>query len=682
MASRSLGTLTIDLVAKIFGFEKGMDKAAREAAKSAKSIKASLGIIGGAVLAAGAAAGATAAAWVRDVADLGVELDKMSKIANATTQEFQKWSYGADLVGISQEKLADQLKDFVEKVGEFQQTGGGGMKDFFEQIAPKVGLTAEAFRNLSGPQAMQLYFDALEKANLSQEQMSFYLESMASDTTALIPLLRNGGEGFKKWGDEAEKFGAILDDDTRAAIVSLREQSARLDQMLLGLKVTVAKELLPAIADFAELLGEDKTQRVLADVASLLGDAAAGAVRFADEIRNASKWVGDLSKQMDGLTGVNLPEWLRVAMAGITGNPVGAIGAFARARATTPEPATRSNEGIDFTLPAPGPSVFGKPYKVGGTAKHQAREVDQLTAAYESLMKSARERLALLGTEGELAKIIYQTQQGDLKGLSDERKNEIIAIHEQIDAKQMLLDEIAKEEEARDRERQRVQEGLEYGKQVLDDLRFEFELMKMTNAERATAIQLRGMEAEAVQKYGAAIAEMNEKIEAEMERARLVDDIRYEFSGFFEDIISGSKSAGDAFKSLIDGILDAMTRLVAKQLTEQLFGSFGTTQSGSSGGWIQALAGLFGGGKAGGGWAAANTAYEINERGFETASVNGRDYLLTGNKPVEITPNHRLGRSGGGVVQNFYNPVMSNAKTQFQIAQEQAVKAQRAMARS
>ena len=41
MASRSLGTLVIDLVAKIGGFEQGMDKAARTADKRMTEIEAS-----------------------------------------------------------------------------------------------------------------------------------------------------------------------------------------------------------------------------------------------------------------------------------------------------------------------------------------------------------------------------------------------------------------------------------------------------------------------------------------------------------------------------------------------------------------------------------------------------------------------------------------------------------------
>jgi len=71
-------------------------------------------------------------------------------------------------------------------------------------------MTAEQFRNMSGPEALGAYFRALEQVNLSQSELTFYMEAIASDSSLLIPLLKNNAEGFRKAGDEAEKFGAIL----------------------------------------------------------------------------------------------------------------------------------------------------------------------------------------------------------------------------------------------------------------------------------------------------------------------------------------------------------------------------------------------------------------------------------------------------------------------------------------
>ena len=277
MASKSLGVLTVDLVAKVGGFVQGMDKAERSSAKWRKQVEKDLQAAGKAAgVAVAAVAGATVALVASQV-QLANTLNQQAQLANAGVQEFQRYAIAADVVGISQEKLADQLKDFTEKVGEFQQTGGGGMKDFFEQIAPKIDLTADAFRGLSGPQALQLYYDSLEKAGASQEQMSFYLESMASDTTALIPLLRDGGAGFKLLGDQAELAGAIIGDKTLNSVDQLNAAIFISEQATAGFKNQISDALLPVLADLASEFSDVTADGyIAAEMGETLGNIVKG----------------------------------------------------------------------------------------------------------------------------------------------------------------------------------------------------------------------------------------------------------------------------------------------------------------------------------------------------------------------------------------------------------------------
>jgi hypothetical protein len=277
MASKSLGVLTLDLVAKVGGFVQGMDHAERSSAKWRKQVEKDLQTVGKAAgVAVAAVAGATVALVASQV-QLANTLTQQAQVANAGVQEFQRYAIAADLVGISQEKLSDQLKDFTEKVGEFQQTGGGGMKDFFEQIAPQIDLTADAFRGLSGPQALQLYYDSLEKAGASQEQMSFYLESMASDTTALIPLLRDGGAGFKLLGDQAEQAGAIIGNNTLNSVDQLNAAIFISEQATAGFKNQIAEGLLPVLAGLATEFGDVTADGyIAAEMGETLGNVVKG----------------------------------------------------------------------------------------------------------------------------------------------------------------------------------------------------------------------------------------------------------------------------------------------------------------------------------------------------------------------------------------------------------------------
>lgn len=79
--------------------------------------------------------------------------------------------------------------------------------------------------------------------------------------------------------------------------------------------------------------------------------------------------------------------------------------------------------------------------------------------------------------------------------------------------------------------------------------------------------------------------------------------------------------------------------MIADRWIEKIFGQQGSAGLGSSGGEL--LGGILGAffgpnitGFASGGWAPANGLFEINERGFEIATVGNKDYMLTGPSPV------------------------------------------------
>ncbi len=201
-------------------------------------------------IAATAAATALAAAVVsmtRSTVAAANEIGQLSQVANANPELFQRWSAASATVGIEQEKLADILKDVNDRVGDFLQTGGGPMADFFENIAPRVGVTADQFARLSGPEALQLYVSSLERAGVSQQEMTFYLEAMASDATRLIPLLQNGGAEMTRLGAQAQALGAVLDADAIAAMRRSELALVSIGQVFAGVRNRIAVALAPSL---------------------------------------------------------------------------------------------------------------------------------------------------------------------------------------------------------------------------------------------------------------------------------------------------------------------------------------------------------------------------------------------------------------------------------------------------
>lgn len=210
------------------------------------ALRASLGAVGVA-LSAG-----SLMSWVKGASNAAVEIGRLSALSGTASDEFQRYAAGAKVVGFEADKLADILKDVNDKTGEYLATGGGPLKDFFDSVAPKIGITAEAFRGLSGPQALQLYYNSLEKANVSQAQATFYMEALANDATALIPLLRDNGSEFRRIADEANALGLVLDDKLIRSSKAFNENMDRLQGLSRSVAAEIGNTIIPALNDLAE----------------------------------------------------------------------------------------------------------------------------------------------------------------------------------------------------------------------------------------------------------------------------------------------------------------------------------------------------------------------------------------------------------------------------------------------
>lgn len=216
--------LNIIIAARTIGMQRELDAAQRKIKTFERKTKDSLGSttksfdllssaagrLGGALSAGALATGMVAS--IKNAIDAGAAIHNLAMIAGTGTTEFQKFAIAAQTVGIEQDKLADILKDVNDKFGDYMATGAGPLADFFDNIAPKVGVAKEAFVGLSSDQALGLYVKTLQEAGVNQQEMTFYMEALASDATALNPLLRDNAAALTAIGDSAESTGRILDE--------------------------------------------------------------------------------------------------------------------------------------------------------------------------------------------------------------------------------------------------------------------------------------------------------------------------------------------------------------------------------------------------------------------------------------------------------------------------------------
>lgn len=471
MASRSLGTLTLDVIAKVGGFVGGMDKAGRSSEKWRKDVEKNAKAVGTAIGAAVAAGVTALAAFTVSTVNAATEISRLSAVAGSNTDEFQRYAAGAKAVGIESDKFADILKDVNDKVGDFLLNGGGELQDFFKTIAPKVGVTAEQFRNLSGPQALQLFASSLEKAGLSQAEMTQQMESLANDATLLLPLLRDNGAGFNVLGDAAEKAGAIMDQKTIAATQNLAAAGWLAQQSMAGIKNQLASALMPTLSGYSDILfdlSQDtetmtalsdglrvvmdfgaKTALALAYGVELTGKSISGLVDIIggsfegvdlskpleaiDKIKeNSSRLAGDVGKDLDKLDERYNKLWVRVDQAGSSGQASGKIKEIAGALALV------NKEGAKGTFKAPTAEALA-------AAKAAEQAAKKLQGQFDTAEEGYKRQIALINTETdkrkdstEVAKLQFELESGNLKGLSEQRQEKLKQLATELDRLKQL----------------------------------------------------------------------------------------------------------------------------------------------------------------------------------------------------------------------------------------------------
>lgn len=205
------------------------------------------------------ALGVAVGALAVDYADTAREISNLANIAGSSTDELQRMAAASQTVGIDMEKLGDISKDTREKIGDFLNTGGGGMQDFADAMGyteQQANSFAESMKGLSGIEILQEMVNRMEAGGVSAVQMSHALEGMGSDATALIPILQNGGAEAQRLAEQFDATGAAMSALEIENALQLSEDLSVLKDTMTGVKNEVLAGLMPSLIAIAQTLAE------------------------------------------------------------------------------------------------------------------------------------------------------------------------------------------------------------------------------------------------------------------------------------------------------------------------------------------------------------------------------------------------------------------------------------------
>ncbi|MBY7931771.1 hypothetical protein KW447_12300 [Vibrio fluvialis] len=186
---------------------------------------------------------AAATILIKQTAEQAREIERMSNVAQVSSARIQALGYASEQYNISGDKMADILKDTNDKLGDFVANGGGEFKDFFDNVAPKVGLTAQELSKLSSPEVLVAVKKAMDEANVPMKAQITYLESIADEASALMPLLENNGKQLYELTGKYRDLNVAMSDYD---ITKFKEMDQKLNEVGMKLQRSFANAVLGA----------------------------------------------------------------------------------------------------------------------------------------------------------------------------------------------------------------------------------------------------------------------------------------------------------------------------------------------------------------------------------------------------------------------------------------------------
>ncbi len=433
MSGKSLGTLTIDLIAKVSGFVQGMDKAERSSQKWRDKVKKDAAEVGSALAAIGTGAAAVAIGigtagitLVKNTSDHITATDRWAKSLKMSTQDLLSWQFAAEKAGLTGDNIADIFKDINDKVGDAVLNKSGEAA----QALDTLGLSAEKLAQQAPDKQLIAISEALQKIP-SQAGKTNILESLGNDLSKMLPLFDNNNEKLKQFIQLSKDFGVAPPQEDIDNLVKVNQFFQDIESSAQGLKIEIASGL--AKVDLSPIQhGLDDIREVFTDPAVLSGLA-----KLVGGVAELVGWMGKLSSESANFISnlLEVPDRFKAGgwyefeknkrLAAIAGTIQSDMGVITK-------PTSNSDLLINNNL-LPGQSNQKQPKKPDNAAK-------RIESAYKSIEQSYLRQIALVDQltgktkdATEVEKLRFDLSSGRLVGINKEQQIRLEGLATEID---------------------------------------------------------------------------------------------------------------------------------------------------------------------------------------------------------------------------------------------------------
>lgn len=714
MAARSLGTLTIDLVAKIGGFTRGMTEAERVADRASRDIarkqrqraleverawEGAFKAVGVAVAGVAAAAGAAFAILNRQIENIAGFKDLSEQIGD-TAEAVASLKPAADTSEVAMDSVAAasvRLTASLSKTDDESKAVG--------QAIQALGLEFNAFKALSPVQQLETLADAMAKFEDGSEKTAIAVALFGKAGAQLIPFLNDLSERTKTQTRLTQEQIEAADAYVKSQ-AALRSEFERFIQVQSANAIPVMRELHDLLATLA------RDQATLEVVTSVVNTAMKAAIVIFQTLAVVASDVGFVFLGV----GREIGAW--AAQIGALAR--GDLRGFRAISDMVKEDAARARKELDafqarvmslgsgsnlaadaginspiFNVPRPRLDISG--LAGTGAAKKAKEEIDEVAKAISEL----QEQLALFDQDDTFTKAFkleglgatteqvreYREALSRLEELKADQairktidelvkqreeiglNNEQLTIHRLVlqgasaDQIQYAQSVLAAASAAREQ-----QAALEEGKRLYDETRTPAEQLNIRLGKLNDLLQKGAIDWDT---YARAVFKAQDDFDnATKKTTETVDSFSKRFAentqdffgqGLYDLMTGNFKNIGDAFANMVTRMI---AEAAAADLAKYLFGDLvkGGSGGGLLGGLFSGITGLLG--FADGGNPPVGVASLVGEEGPELFVPRTAGTIVPASETASLL------RGGGGmtVTQNFTISGPADRRTQEQIA--------------
>lgn len=171
----------------------------------------------------------------------GDAISDLSDKTGVSTTALQRWDYAAKQTGTTLDTMVNAAQEVSKRLGE----GGDSVRGAVEAL----GLSFDELRQQSPEQQFTALAQALGTVQDQAQQSAIGADLFGRSWKEVIGPVR---AGFVELGDEAERLGAVIDEQTVKAMGALADSWQALKDSGRGLIATVLEPMVPAFQQIAE----------------------------------------------------------------------------------------------------------------------------------------------------------------------------------------------------------------------------------------------------------------------------------------------------------------------------------------------------------------------------------------------------------------------------------------------